>query len=208
MTPTELAAKNIGLVRWFVDRTQHDPLDKDDAIGAAHVGLMKAAHQFDPSRGHRFSTYAVMKMRSELGRARRLSCLVRVPEYHTWNEESLRRSSVLPGKKGDAARKALKYRAAAFAARLVHSGWYEAEATPPDPLDAHSIADAIDAHHDTSVLLAQLDPRQRLVMMLRHGLDGGEEWTLSQIGLVIGVSKERVRQIIKESLRICREGSR
>jgi RNA polymerase primary sigma factor len=44
-------------------------------------------------------------------------------------------------------------------------------------------------------LLVQLDPRERLIIQSRFGLDGNEECTLENLGRQLGITKERVRQI-------------
>ena len=50
-------------------------------------------------------------------------------------------------------------------------------------------------------LLAALNPREQLILKLRFGLDGQPRHSLSQIGEVLAVSKERVRQIQDRALR-------
>ena len=51
----------------------------------------------------------------------------------------------------------------------------------------------------------QLDTRDARVLRLRFGLEGQEPLTLKQIGLVVGLTRERVRQIEIDSLRRLRE---
>ena len=50
------------------------------------------------------------------------------------------------------------------------------------------------------VLIENLDPREQLVLTLRFGLNGTEQQTLVQVSKVLGVSKERVRQIEARAL--------
>jgi RNA polymerase primary sigma factor len=48
--------------------------------------------------------------------------------------------------------------------------------------------------------LDSLDDRQRRVLELRYGLDGEPPRTLDEIGLVFSVTRERIRQIERQSL--------
>ena len=49
-------------------------------------------------------------------------------------------------------------------------------------------------------LVAELAPREREVLRLRFGLDGGYERTLAQAGTEMGLSRERVRQLESSAL--------
>jgi RNA polymerase primary sigma factor len=49
--------------------------------------------------------------------------------------------------------------------------------------------------------LDSLDDRERRVLELRYGLDGGRPRTLEEIGVIFNVTRERVRQIENQSLR-------
>jgi RNA polymerase primary sigma factor len=49
--------------------------------------------------------------------------------------------------------------------------------------------------------LDSLGDRQRRVLELRYGLDGGRPRTLDEVGVVFNVSRERIRQIEKQSLK-------
>jgi RNA polymerase primary sigma factor len=49
--------------------------------------------------------------------------------------------------------------------------------------------------------LDSLGGRQRRVLDLRYGLDGGRPRTLEEVGVIFNVTRERVRQIEKQSLK-------
>ncbi len=67
--------------------------------------------------------------------------------------------------------------------------------------------EADDSGESVDSLLAALNPREQLIMRLRYGLDGHNRHSLSQIGEVLSVSKERVRQIQDRALRKLRDAA-
>lgn len=64
----ELVTANLGLAyqwgRWLASK--FNTIDPDDAVQTATIGLCQAAHTFDPSRGTKFCTHAVWRIRSRL----------------------------------------------------------------------------------------------------------------------------------------------
>jgi len=61
---------------------------------------------------------------------------------------------------------------------------------------------------DVRKVLATLDDRERDVVMLRFGLEGNQPRTLEQIGKQFGLSRERVRQIERETMAKLRDPQR
>ena len=53
-----------------------------------------------------------------------------------------------------------------------------------------------------------LTPRQNRIVGLRYGFASGEHYTLEQIGQEFGISRERIRQILQQSLRKIRSKGR
>ena len=56
-------------------------------------------------------------------------------------------------------------------------------------------------HEQMADILDQLSPRERQVLTLRFGLDGGKSHTLEEVGQKFGLTRERVRQIEAKALR-------
>ncbi|MFL7795229.1 MAG: sigma-70 family RNA polymerase sigma factor, partial [Anaerolineae bacterium] len=61
---------------------------------------------------------------------------------------------------------------------------------------------------DVEKALASLSPREARILRLRYGLGGGQPLTLKEIGARVGVTRERVRQIVRHALRKLRHPSR
>jgi RNA polymerase primary sigma factor len=60
---------------------------------------------------------------------------------------------------------------------------------------------------ELSRALATLPPRDARILRLYFGIEGGREHTLDEIGRMLGVTRERVRQLRDRALRRLREGS-
>ncbi|MDQ6798614.1 MAG: sigma-70 family RNA polymerase sigma factor, partial [Actinomycetota bacterium] len=72
-----------------------------------------------------------------------------------------------------------------------------ADSTAPSPYDL--VAEAM-MGREVAKLLAPLDEREREILRLRYGLDRGEPRTLEEVGIVLGLTRERIRQIERTAL--------
>jgi RNA polymerase primary sigma factor len=215
----ELVSANLRRVVHVARGYRNMGLALEDLIHEGAVGLMQAVSRFDASRGVRFFTYASFLVRRTLVQAiARGSKTVRVPRHvaakvRRFKEERARLSSGLGEKAG-----------VEEVARSLGLGLEEAEAVanfqspyelsvdetvgPEDggttrgdllsgqPEDAPDCM--FEADEDLSELraaLALLEPRDRLVLEARFGLDGQEPRTLRDLGARMDLSKERVRQL-------------
>lgn len=217
-----LVLANLRLVASVARRYLGHGMPIEDLMQEGAVGLMRAVERFNYKRGYRFSTYAIWWIRRSISRAiADQSRLIRLPVHVTdtlgrihktrmalrerlgrnpsraelakelgMTEEKLNellRSSVEPlslempvGEEGEN--------------RL-------ADLIPAD--DSHNpvIEAANSAVRDALMqVLEELTPKERDVIILRFGMDGGEPRTLEEVGQALKITRERVRQIESSAL--------
>ena len=226
----ELARANLRFVISVAKKYQNRGVSLTDLIQEGNVGLVTAARKFDPDQGVKFISYAVWWIRQAIlaslanhGRAvrvplNRASDLARIfrekerlkqekgrepntdelaeathltPELveslQTLNSAEIRLDAPI----GDSEDSQL-------VERFITEEAAEPEVEVESRLLTETITDALET----------LEPRDAKVLRLYFGLEGEREHTLEEIGNMLGVTRERIRQLRDRALRRLREGGK
>jgi RNA polymerase primary sigma factor len=224
----ELVKRNLRFVISVAKKYQNRGLALTDLIGEGNVGLLTAARKFDPDQGVKFISYAVWWIRqSILAALARQGRSVRVPLNRTADLSRIVRSSEAlrqelqrePTPEEIAEATGLSLDVVQALATLNSS-----DVRLDGPLEAdsdRSLIDrfVIDEHADPEaqvmerllseqidLALSSLPPRDAKVLQLYFGLHDGREHTLEEIGGMLGVTRERVRQLRDRALKRLRDG--
>jgi RNA polymerase primary sigma factor len=222
-----LARHNVRFVVSVAKKFQNRGVPLMDLIGEGNLGLMTAARKFDPDRGVKFISYAVWWIRQAIQASiARQGRSVRVPLNRTADLNRLARTTTLlkerlgrmptveelvraTGLTPEAVRSLSALHTEAV--RLDHptrdgdsTERIERFAAPEDKAtDAATMAAS--RSEDIEAALATLAPRDAKVLRLYFGLDDGRSRTLEEIGRMMGVTRERIRQLRDRALRQLRE---
>ena len=220
----KLVRANLRLVIALARRATGYGVPLADLIQEGNVGLMRAAARFDPSRNVRFSTYATWWIRQAIGRALvDQSRTIRIPaQLHDTYVRIRKAFAALPAQLGREARTADVAQSLGLTEDRVRDiiGWAQApfslEMPAGDDLDGPSLHSRLEdpqmpdpsepmqraaVRQELFRALEALSDRERAVILRRFGLDGGPPETLEQIGRRLGLTRQRVQQIVADILR-------
>ena len=226
----KLVRSNLRFVVSVAKKYQNQGVSLSDLINEGNLGLIRAAHKFDETKGIKFISYAVWWIRQAILQAlAEQSRIVRVPLNRAGTLHRIgRRANTLLQELGREATHAEiaegmditeEEVAKTMSISQAHLSLdapltpgednrlldYLADTVNPTP-DEQTIEKALTQAIEDS--LGSLKEREAKILRLYFGIDETEPMTLEEIGSLLGITRERVRQIKEKALSRLRHVSR
>ena len=220
-TRARMIESNLRLVVSIAKRYKNMGMELSDLVQEGNIGLMQAVERFDPRRNLKFSTYATWWIRQAITRAlSQKSRTIKVPinklelvriatRAKVKLEEQLGRPPSTkevskavgaPAYQVEAALKSIPH-LESLDALAVEDGSprWELQSDERSESPWQVVVDR-DMREKVRATLELLPPRQQLIVRMRFGIGFNSEYNLEEIGKVLNLTRERVRQLEVEAL--------
>ena len=226
----KLVRSNLRFVVSVAKKYQNQGVSLSDLINEGNLGLIRAAHKFDETKGIKFISYAVWWIRQAILQAlAEQSRIVRVPLNRAGTLHRIgRRANALLQELGREATHAeiaegMEITEEEVAKTMSISQTHLSLDAPLTPGEDNKLLDYLPDNQNPTPdeqtfekaltesivdALSHLKEREAKILRLYFGLDDEEPMTLEQIGALLGITRERVRQIKEKALSRLRHVSR
>ncbi len=226
----KLVRSNLRFVVSVAKKYQNQGVSLSDLINEGNLGLIRAAHKFDETKGIKFISYAVWWIRQAILQAlAEQSRIVRVPLNRAGTLHRIgKRSSALQQELGreptiEEIAEGMDIPKDEVAKTLAISRSHLSLDAPLTPGEDNKLLDYLPDEqspgpddqtferalsNSIEEVLGTLKEREAKILRLYFGLDGQEAMTLEEIGGLLGITRERVRQIKEKALARLRHVSR
>lgn len=210
----KLIVSNLRLVVSIARKYLNTGMSMQDLIQEGNIGLIKAVEKFDPEMGKKFSTYATFWIKQSILRA--LSTTKGIMRYPAYVHDKINKINRFvkgyrnmyneyPSAEHIAENLELKVEEVHRYLGLINVSSISFEEPVGQNCDLHNIVpddtlieDQLFQEFETneiSILLQNLSDKERNVLIYRFGLFGSEVLTLEEIGELLSLTRERIRQI-------------
>ena len=219
----KLVKANLRFVVSVAKQYQNRGLSFPDLINEGNLGLVKAAHKFDETRGFKFISYAVWWIRQSIVQAlaeqvrivrlplNRVTYINKIASAFSKLEQEFQREPT----DEELAREVNITEKEAIFTNIIRLNQISLDAPVTNTEDVHSLYDVLTSgelpapddellsesiKYEINRALSKLTNREADIIRMSYGLNNKPAFTLYEISYKIGISSERVRQIKKNGL--------